>query len=298
MTVAVAGANGHLGRRLLPVLAEREPVRALVRSERAAAVVRDLELSSAVDVRVVDYTSAAALAAALEGCRAVVHLVGIIREGAGNRYRDAHENACRALVEAAHAAGVARIVHLSLVGAEAASPNACLASRAAAESILLDASVPATVIRVPMVLGEGDYASAALAGRARRSVSVVLRGQSLEQPIYAGDVVAALVAALDAPQATGMLELAGPESLSRTALTHRAARVLGRRARVVSLPLWLGMAAAGLLERLSANPPVTRDMLGVLDNDDRINTGPATRALGLRLTPLDETLRRCLGAPR
>jgi hypothetical protein len=63
---------------------------------------------------------------------------------------------------------------------------------------------------------------------------------------------------------------------------------------VVSVPLALGMAAAWLLERLSANPPVTRAMLGVLDHDDRVNTEPATSALRIRLTPLDETLRRTL----
>lgn len=296
MTVAITGANGHLGQRLLRELAPRGSVRALVRSPRAAAQVEALGLGAAVDVRQVDYGDAAALAEALNGCEAVVHLVGIIKETPGNRYRDAHEAACQALAEGAERAGVRRVVYLSIVGARADSENACLASKGAAERILADGAVAASVIRVPMVLGEGDYAAAALAGRARRGWNLVLRGASLEQPIYAGDVVAAVIAVLDAagPPAPAY-DLAGPESLSRTALTHRAAAALGRRTRVISLPYALGRAAVALLERLTAAPPVTVAMLGVLDHDDCIDPRPAADALGIVLTPLDQTLRRCLG---
>lgn len=293
--LAVTGANGHLGTRLLRARAG-EGVRALVRSARAAGHIDGLGLGEAVDVRVVDYGDPGDLAAALAGCEAVVHLVGILKEGSGNRYLDAHERSCKALAAAAEQAGLRRVAYLSIVGASPASGNACLASKGAAERILLQAPVPATVIRVPMVLGEDDYASRALAARARRDWNVVLRGASLEQPIYAEDVVRAVLAALEEVDDSRSYDLAGPESLSRSALIHRAAHVLGRRTRVISLPLGLGMAAAWVLEKTSANPPVTRAMLGVLDHDDEVDSAPATAALGLELTPLDETLRRCLGA--
>lgn len=297
--IGVTGANGHLGQRLLPLLAARGPVRALVRSARAAGQVQALGLRG-VEVQRVDYADAESLAGALAGCAAVVHLVGIIREGAGNRYLDAHERACAALADAAARAGLGRIVYLSILGATADSRNACLASKGAAEAILLGGSVATVVIRVPMVLGEGDYASAALARRARRGFNVLLRGNSLEQPIDAADVVQAVCAALPGPDGTASgvgaaaYDLAGPESLTRRALVHRSAASVGRRTRVWSVPLGLGMAAAWLLEHLLANPPVTRAMLGVLDHDDRIDPLPAARALGVELTPLDETLARCL----
>jgi hypothetical protein len=56
----------------------------------------------------------------------------------------------------------------------------------------------------------------------------------------------------------------------------------------------LGVLAAWVLERVSANPPVSRAMLGVLDHDDRIDPGPALGILGLTLTSLSEALTRCL----
>ncbi len=287
--ILVTGANGHLGRRLVERLHGEREVVAVVRSERAARTLEDI----ATDIRILDYTDARALSEAAAGCGAAVHLAGIIRETAGNRFEDAHEGTARAL---AQVSGLARIVCLSVVGAARDSGNACLASKAAAEDILLAGPTPAVVLRVAMVLGEGDYASYALRRRASSPLSFTFRGASLEQPIDAVDVTEAIVRALSRPVAPATLDLAGPESLPRRALVRRAGRILGKRGVLISLPVGLGRALAGAFEKFVANPPLTRAMLGVLDHDDDVDTGPACRQLGLELTPLDETLARCFGA--
>ena len=299
--ILITGANGHLGRRLISALGPGVRVRAVVRSERAARMLADAD----ADVRVIDYLDRDAMTGAARGCSHIIHLVGIIRETRGSSFAHAHEGTTAVVLEAARAAGVSRIIYLSILGAASASANACLASRGRAENLLLEAGIPSLVMRIPMVLGEGDYASGSLLRRARSRFDFQYRAASLEQPIYAGDVVHAMRRAMDLTWASPeddhlLLELAGPESLSRGELTRRAAAVLGIRApRVVSLPMALGMILAGLLERLFPNPPVTRAMLGVLDHDDRIDPAPALARLGLVLTPLDETLRRVLaGASR
>lgn len=280
--VLVTGANGHLGRRLLKEL--KTPTRAVVRSETAAS-----RLESQDDVRVVDYTDEAGLRSACTDCSAIVHLVGIIKEGARATYASAHEQSTQSLLVAATHAGVERIVYLSILGAGEDSPNACLASKARAESILLESAIPALVIRVPMVLGEGDYASAALLAKASRRVALDIRASSLEQPIYAGDVVDAIVAGLATDGPLGVLELAGPRSLPRRQLIAVASSV---GTRIVSLPLGLGYALAWMLERVGSNPPLTRAMLGVLDHDDDIDPQPGVEALGIRLTGLVDMLAR------
>jgi uncharacterized protein YbjT (DUF2867 family) len=294
--LAITGANGNLGRRLLRALAARgDSVRALVRSRTAGDSIRALGLAPEREVREVDYLSTDAMTGALAGCTQVVHLVGILKATKTNSYTDAHERTVAVLAEAAARNGVGKVVALSIHGADPAAANACLRSRGAADAILLGAAPAVVVLRVPMVLGEDDYASRALAARARRAIGVTLRAASLEQPIYAGDVVAAIVAALDAGMnGQQVVELAGPESLSRRALTKRAAAVLGTSTRVASLPLRPALALVSLLERFAANPPVTRAMLEVLDHDDRVDPEPGARALGLTLTPLDESLRRVL----
>ncbi|MFM8355399.1 MAG: hypothetical protein ACKOBM_10910, partial [Gammaproteobacteria bacterium] len=71
---------------------------------------------------------------------------------------------------------------------------------------------------------------------------------------------------------------------------------VGKRTRVVSLPLTLAYGLAGLCERLLRAPPISRAMLGVLDHDDEIDPAPALAVLGLMLTPLSATLDRVMAS--
>jgi NADH dehydrogenase len=298
--VLVTGANGHLGRRLIERLlvgGRAGSVQAVVRSERAAALLEPLAAHGRLDVAILDPADATALAASCESCSHAVHLTGILKETSASRYEDAHERTSAALAAAAEKAGLKRIVHLSILGARPDAENRCLASKGRAEEILRRGRVPAVVLRVPMVLGRGDVAARVLAGRASAPFVVMTRGgASLEQPIDVVDVVEAILRALVAPGLEGAeLDLAGPESLPRRELVRRAAAALGRCApRVVSVPLPLVRLGAFLAETLFANPPLTPPMLGVLEHDDCIDPRDACRRLGLELTPLDVTLRRCL----
>lgn len=292
--ILVTGANGHLGRGLIASFEAPDSVRAVVRSQRAAEQVRRVR---DVDLRIVDYTRREALADAARGCRAAVHFVGIIKETSAASYEDAHERTCEALAAAAADAGLERLVYLSIIGSHPDSSNACLASKGRAERILLDAGVPACVLRVPMVLGRGDHASFSLRKQATSGVAPMPGGgATLQQPIDARDVLQAVRAALDStPPLREALDLGGPECLSHRELVARAASLLGGRPGTV-LPVPLGLVRAGisLLEGLSASPPMTKTMFEVLQHDDRVDPGPACKRLGIALTPLDETLRHCL----
>jgi len=262
-----------------------------VRSERAEATLRELPAAARPEVVRVDWSDADALARAGEGCTEWVHLVGILKEGPG-RYADAHERPAAALASAAEKAGARRIVAVSILGAAPDAPNACLASRGRADATLLAGAVPATVLRVPMVLGPGELAAVALRAQATAPITFLARGgASLEQPIDARDLVRAIELTLAAPVERGALDVAGPESLSHRELLTRVAALLGARPRVVPLPRQALSALAWCFERLVSEPPLTRAMLGVLEHDDRIDPTPATRRLGLELTPLDDTLR-------
>jgi uncharacterized protein YbjT (DUF2867 family) len=297
--ILITGANGHLGQRLLRRLAGQSSpgaavARAAVRSAQAASAVR--ALGTAWDCAVVDYSDVDALARAAESCRAIVHLVGILKESSRTRYAEAHESTAHAIAAAAEKAGVRRIVYLSILGANAGSENACLASKGRAEAILLGRAVPTTVIRLPMVLGAGEPAALALCAQAMRRVLPLVRGgASREQPIDADDVTTAILAAAARDdERGGSFDLAGPESITHRELVLRAASLLRRRPRILPVPYPLVRAFAFLAERSLANPPITRPMLEVLEQDDEIDPAPACREFGLALTPLNETLRRCV----
>lgn len=283
--VAITGANGNLGVRLIKTLGTAN-VRALVRSERARQSL--LDEFAGLEVQIVDYTDKDSISTGLTNCRSVVHLVGILKEVKGSDYLAAHERSCETLL-AALPESVQQIVYLSILGSHPDDQNACLASKGAAEQILLGGEVNVTVLQVPMVLGEGDYASAALARNASQTKATVFRSGSLEQPIYAGDVIQAIQGAFKL-QGKHHLQLAGPESLPRAELINRAAALRGGQVKVRSLPIGLGMTLAWFLEFLP-NPPVTRAMLGVLDHDDAVDPNDSAKLLGIELTSLDDMLR-------
>ncbi len=282
--IVITGANGHIGRRLIEKLGVEYEVRALVRSDKAAQMLAE---SSTDDVRIVDYTSELAMTKALDGCVGVVHLVGIIRESRYNSFVDAHEKATWALRHASEATGIRQVVYLSVLGASVNSTNACLASKANAERVLTESAFSSSILRVPMVLGANDHASHAIAKRASSTMAVTFRASSLEQPIDVDDVIAAVSACLELGIG-GVMCLAGPDSVSRRVLYERA----GFNGLLISLPMWLGMMIAGLLEWVSDNPPMTRAMLGILDHDDNVNSSTCVQKLGITLTSLDETLKK------
>ena len=298
--VLITGANGQLGRRLIERLAmgkPRIPARAVVRSERAAGTLRELPEDIRPELRILDYGDTGQLTDAADGCATAVHLVGIIKESANSSYADAHERATRSLAHAAEAVGLRRIVYLSILQTSPDAANACLRSKGLAEQILLESKVPALILKVAMVLGPGDFTARIVRGEAlARFLPLIGGGSNFAQPIYAGDVVEAIVAGLTRAGLDDVsLDLAGPESLPQREFIARAAKLYDRRPTVLGIPRGLGMIAAGIAGKLMANPPFTRTSLEVILEDDRVDPKPACEKLGIELTPLDETLRRCVG---
>ncbi len=298
-SLLVTGANGHLGRDLIGAVGRGRSVRAVVRSERAARSLDDLveACQGALTVHRVDYADEEGLRRVGTGCEAWVHLVGILKESRRSRYEQAHEATCTVLGRAATKAGARRVVYLSILGSHPDSPNRCLASKGRAEQILAGSGTPTTTLRVPMVLGPREVSARALLSQALAPVTLLVRGgATLEQPLDVGDLVQAILAATRAEGASEGLDLAGPEYLSHRELLLRVAALLHRRPRILPIPLWVAQAAALLAERVVADPPITRDMLDILERDDCIDPDPARSRLGIDLSPLDRTLHQIVEA--
>ena len=295
MNWLITGANGHLGRKLIEACGEHHRIVALVRSERARQQLSGLPCEAVIT----DYRNVAELAAELsmldvEAWDALIGLTGTIWGKGPSDYYAAHESVSEFLSELAARVPIGRLVSLSICGADASAKNECLASRGAADDILrLSASAPVSILRLPMILGENDHASRALANKARAKWVFSFRANSLEQPIAASDVIAAIQAMIHG-QTEGVFDLAGPESIKRADLIRRAGELLGRSPIVISFPLGLGQFIARVLTRVMDSPPITEPMLGVLDHDDAVDCQETLHRLKLQLTPLDRVLQDVL----
>lgn len=295
MNWLITGANGHLGRKLIEACGGQHRIVALVRSERALQQLSGLPCEAVIT----DYRNVTELTAELsmlhvEAWDALIGLTGTIWGKGPSDYYAAHESVSEFLSELAARVPIGRLVSLSICGANASAQNECLASRGAADDILRrSVNTPVSILRLPMILGENDHASRALAKKARAKWVFSFRADSLEQPIGASDVIAAIQAIIHG-MSEGVLDLAGPESIKRADLIRRAGELLGRSPIVISLPLGLGQFIARVLTRVMDSPPITVPMLGVLDHDDAVDCQKTLLQLNLQLTPLDRVLQGVL----
>ena len=295
--ILVTGANGNLSKKFILSKGEAD-VCALVRSEKAKDdLMSFIKANDIQDVQIVkcDYLDEQAIKELAKSCSYLLHLVGIIKENKDNRFDVVHKQTTKVLIEAIKGSGIKKCCYISILGAKEDSTNTCFSSRGFAEKLFLDSDIPSLVLQVPMVLGEGDYASEALKKNALSRINFTFRKLSLEQPIYAKDIIDIIKVDIkrtlkEDHSPSGIKALAGPTSLTRERLIEKTAKQLGVKVKVFSLPLFLGYTLAKICEMLFSKPPITQAMLGVLDHDDDIDPLPVSKELGINLTTLDEML--------
>lgn len=293
-TIAVAGASGFIGSRLVPgLLRDGWKVRCLSRDPSAAARLLPDEAELAeVDLEVSD----GRLEEALEGCRHAYFLVHLI--GTGDDYTEREEAAAAAFGKAAKEAGVDGVSYLGGLGDH--SPH--LAARAATARALGASGPPTIHFRAGMVIGPGSESYEllrALVDKIRLSPLPRRLMQNHTQPIGARDVVAYLRAAPRTPEAAGRdVEIGCPEALTYRELIDALAIQLGR-----SAPRWLeisdelgspGVLAAAAATVTRGSPEIAAELaLGL--SAETVVTDPSGAALfDVRPESLAVALQRCL----
>ncbi|HEY6054927.1 MAG TPA: NAD-dependent epimerase/dehydratase family protein [Gaiellaceae bacterium] len=293
MTILVTGGTGFVGGHVVHELrAQERPVRLLVRDPRSGARAAGL----GAELVQGDMTDADSLRRAVEGCRAVVHLVAI-RRGRPQDFERLMVQGTRDLLAAAKEAGVERFVHMSAAGTSEQTAQVVPYFRAKWESeqAVAASGLAYTIFRPSFVFGRDGGALPMFMRQVRYSpvTPVVGTGLARIQPIWVDDVAAYFAAAIDKAEAVNrVFELGGPDVVTWNELYARIAKVLGKRRGRLNIPSGLLRAGAGLTERLPG-APITRDELAMIEAGDNVASDTAAvDTFGLPLVPLDEQIRR------
>jgi NADH dehydrogenase len=293
MTILVTGGTGFVGGHVVHELrAQERPVRLLVRDPRAGARAAGL----GAELVQGDMTDADSLRRAVEGCRAVVHLVAI-RRGRPQDFERLMVQGTRDLLAAAKDAGVERFVHMSAAGTNERTAQVVPYFRAKwdSEQAVAGSGLSYTIFRPSFVFGRDGGALPTFMRQVRWSplTPVVGSGLAKIQPIWVEDVAAYFAAAIDKAEAVNrVFELGGPDVVTWNELYARIAKVLGKRRGRLNIPSGLMRAGAGLTERLPG-APITRDELAMIEAGDNVASDTAAvDTFGLPLVPLDEQIRR------
>jgi NADH dehydrogenase len=231
----------------------------------------------------------AAVHRAVEGADLVVNLVGILAERRAGDFQRIHAEGAGRVARLAAAAGVGRLVQVSAIGADPASPSRYAATKAAGEQAARAAFPTVTILRPSVVFGQEDGLFNRFATMAQRlPMMPVIAGATRFQPVYVGDVADAVMAGLHRADAVGVTyELGGPLVLSMRELLAYVLAATGRHRRLVTVPMALARFQATVLERLPGKL-LTRDQLLMLQRDNMAAPGmPGLAELGIVATPMD-----------
>jgi uncharacterized protein YbjT (DUF2867 family) len=290
--VTVFGGSGFIGRHLVRRLAEQgHTIRVAVRSPDEALFLKVMGRVGHIVPVAANVTDEASVARAVAGSDWVVNLVGILAEGGGRRSFDrVHAQGAANVAKAAAAAGVARLVHMSALGASETSPANYAKSKARGEAEVRAAYPGAVIVRPSVVFGPEDNLFNMFACMAKFSPVLPVIDTSF-QPVYVGDVADAIVAGLTRDDAQGgIFELGGPEVATFRRMMELVVHHTGRKRWLVSVPFWI-LAIEGLVLQYLPGKLLTADQVLMLHAPNVVSAGAKTLAdLGIQATPMDAIL--------
>ena len=288
--VTVFGGSGFIGRYVVERLADQGAVITVaVRDPENAKFLRPLGQVGQVVPVAANIRDTAAIARAVEGADAVVNLVGILFRQGRQTFESIHASAPGAIARVAADAGVARLVHVSAIGARPDAWSQYHRSKGAGEAALREHFPGATILRPSVIFGPED-GFFNLFGKLARVLPVLPLyggGKTRFQPVYVGDVASAVVSALADASAVGeTYELGGPAVYTFAELMKIVLEQTRRRRLLIPVPFAVGQIQAAFLGMLP-KPPMTRDQLLSLKTDHVVSDEALTLAdLGVQPTTL------------
>jgi NADH dehydrogenase len=209
--------------------------------------------------------------AAVAGADAVVNLVGLLYQRGRQRFDAIHVEGAGRAAAAARQAGASRFIQISAIGADPASAAAYARTKAAGEAAVKAAFPAATVLRPSIVFGPEDQFFNRFAAMARISpfLPLIGGGKTRFQPVFVGDVAAAVAASLAGKAKRGTVyELGGPEVLTFREILDLTQEWSGRARAYLPLPFWLAKLQAALTWPLpNSLRPITFDQVRLLQHD-------------------------------
>jgi uncharacterized protein YbjT (DUF2867 family) len=289
--VTVFGGTGFVGRRIVRHLSDSTATVRIASRHPARAEGDNVEqiVADAHDERSVE--------AAVVGVDGVVNAISLYVEHGGDTFHSVHVEAAARIARAARRAGIKRFVHLSGIGADAASSSPYIRSRGEGEAAVQAAFPRAVVIRPAVMFAPDDAFLTTILGLLRTLPAYPLfgDGRTRLQPVYADDVAAAIAQVLrQAQRPYPIYELAGPRVYSYEELLRTIARTAGLRPVLVRIPFAFWDAVAGLAEILP-HPPLTRNQVELMQIDTTAAASrPGFGLLGISPRSLEEELKAML----
>ena len=312
--VTVFGGSGFVGRHLVHKLAATgAEIRVAVRDVEAAMFLKPAGNVGQIVLWQTDVTKPDQVATAVAGADVVINLIGILYERGQRSFQRMHVDVAGSIAKAAADAGAKRLLHMSALGADPASPAAYARTKAAGEAAVTAVYPDATIFRPSVIFGPEDNFFNMFAGLMRFTPAMPVIGAPLFpklswgegglsvdffgdggckfQPVFVGDVAQAMVAAMADPASKGACyELGGPRVYSFKQVMELILAATERKRILVPAPLGVAELEAMFLQLLP-KPLLTPDQVKLLGVDNVVSgSQPGLDALGISPTAAEAVL--------
>ncbi len=280
--VTIYGGSGFVGRYVARRMAAQGwRVRVAVRRPNEAMFVKPYGAVGQVEPILCNIRDDASVALAMKGADAVVNCVGVLNELGKNTFDEVQAEGAERIARLAAEQGVARMVHISAIGADAEADSVYSRTKAKGEAAVLAHMPDAVILRPSVIFGTEDQFFNRFAGMARLGPFLPLAGAETRfQPVYVDDVAKAAVLGILGQAEAGIYELGGPEAKSFRELMQQMLGVIHRKRIIIGLPFFAARIMAGVLDivkfvsfQLFPNTILTRDQLKNLRHDNVVSDG-------------------------
>lgn len=298
--VTILGGSGFVGRyvaRRMALAGWR--VRVATRRPNERMYVRTYGTVGQVEPVLCNIRDEASVRAVIAGADAVVNCTGILFETGKNSFDAVQADGAGRVAALAAEAGVANLVHISAIGADAGSDSDYARTKGEGEAAVLAAFPSAVILRPSIIFGTEDGFFNRFAGLVRFSpILPITGGQSRLQPVYVDDVAHAAANAAQGSVAAGVYELGGPDTDTFRGLMQTMLTEIRRKRVIFDMPGFMARATARCLSiaqfltaGLFTNSMLTLDQIKNLGHDTVVSEGAKGFAdLGIDPTPMEMIL--------
>lgn len=280
--VTIYGGSGFVGRYIARHMAkEGWRVRVACRRPNEAIFVRSYGVVGQVEPVLCNIRNDDSVRQVMQGADAVVNCVGTFDAKGANNFDAVQSEGAGRIARIARESGVARMVHISAIGADADSESDYQRTKAEGEAAVLRHMPEAMILRPSVIFGAEDNFFNRFAGMSRMGPVLPLVGAETRfQPVFVDDVAKAAVKGLTGTGASGIYELGGPDVATFRELMEKMLKVIRRRRIVLNMPFWMAGLMASVFDGISSitmglvsNGVLTRDQVKSLRVDNVVAEG-------------------------
>ncbi|MGE0829610.1 MAG: complex I NDUFA9 subunit family protein [Hyphomonadaceae bacterium] len=281
--IVVFGGSGFVGRQVVRALAKQgKRVRVPMRRPHLGHELRVMGDVGQIQLVQANVRHPDSVARALEGATGVVNCIGLLYEQGPQTFAAVQAEGAETIARAAAGQGITRFAHISAIGADVNGKAKYARTKGQAEAAVRAAIPEAVILRPSIIFGPEDTFFNRFADMAKFSPAMPLigGGKTRFQPVFVGDVAAAVSAALSRDDARGRtFELGGPRIYTFKELLSWLLKEIARPRPLIPLPFFaaqpLGMLMAAGAKLVPLFPPLlTSDQVLMLKEDSVVGRDP------------------------